>query len=381
MKKILLLILMILTISVSAETITESKEINSKTFDKLEIKGSISVSLKDIIVNNSLDVMESASTDIDDSTLNGSITINDIDSNVKINNSKININDNYSIKVLDSTKMVIDNTTITDEYDNHQLFINDGELSINNSNINANNNSQLFANRKNLNITSSTINSKNDLFINNEDNGVLNVNQTSFNYPDNTVININNNSQITMNGNTFNYGGETLFNTVGDKGVITIENNQFKKDFKQLINTDKTVALFLTNQEINSNINTHDKGYIRVVLNNSNFNGTLNGNIALELSNDSKLKLTGDTYLTTLYNNVRNNSNIDLNGYKLYVDNKEFDMQKDTTAPETPMSIILIIVVAIVFIYSLVNRYRIDNDLKKVNEKKHKLLKKIKIFK
>ena len=41
--------------------------------------------------------------------------------------------------------------------------------------------------------------------------------------------------------------------------------------------------------------------------------------ITLTLDESSKIKLTGDSYITSLDNENSNNSNIDFNGYKLYV--------------------------------------------------------------
>lgn len=62
--------------------------------------------------------------------------------------------------------------------------------------------------------------------------------------------------------------------------------------------------------------------------NGSEYEGTINGEntakeIKLVLSADSKLVLTGDSYITSLENEEEDNSNIDFNGYKLYVDGKE----------------------------------------------------------
>lgn len=60
---------------------------------------------------------------------------------------------------------------------------------------------------------------------------------------------------------------------------------------------------------------------------NSSYEGTINGDnaaksITLKLDKNSNIKLTGDTYITTLDNADTTNSNIDLNGYKLYVNGK-----------------------------------------------------------
>lgn len=59
----------------------------------------------------------------------------------------------------------------------------------------------------------------------------------------------------------------------------------------------------------------------------SSYTGTINGdntakNIELVLDKTSKIKLTGDSYITKLTNSDSSNSNIDLNGYKLYVNEK-----------------------------------------------------------
>lgn len=43
--------------------------------------------------------------------------------------------------------------------------------------------------------------------------------------------------------------------------------------------------------------------------------------ITLKLDKTSKIKLIGDTYITSLDNADTTNSNIDFNGYKLYVNN------------------------------------------------------------
>lgn len=56
----------------------------------------------------------------------------------------------------------------------------------------------------------------------------------------------------------------------------------------------------------------------------SYFEGVINGDnsaksIKLTLDSSSKIKLTGDSYVTEFNNSDFTNSNIDFNGYKLYV--------------------------------------------------------------
>ena len=61
--------------------------------------------------------------------------------------------------------------------------------------------------------------------------------------------------------------------------------------------------------------------------NNSTFKGAINnsneGEIELVLDKTSSITLTGDTYIKSLSNADLSNSNINLNGYKLYVNGVE----------------------------------------------------------
>ena len=59
-------------------------------------------------------------------------------------------------------------------------------------------------------------------------------------------------------------------------------------------------------------------------LKNSNFTGKINKSnnaksIDLNIDKDTKIKLTGNSYVTSFTNEDASNSNIDFNGYKLYV--------------------------------------------------------------
>ena len=59
-------------------------------------------------------------------------------------------------------------------------------------------------------------------------------------------------------------------------------------------------------------------------LTNSSYNGTINSDntakeISLKLDSDSFVTLTGDSYITSLEDSVSDYSNINFNGYKLYV--------------------------------------------------------------
>lgn len=84
------------------------------------------------------------------------------------------------------------------------------------------------------------------------------------------------------------------------------------------------VTLNLTNQTADGNIVVDEISSLTMNLSNgSKYSGTINaanaGKVYLTLDSSSTLTLTGDTYVTSLTNADSTNSNINLNGHKLYV--------------------------------------------------------------
>ena len=87
------------------------------------------------------------------------------------------------------------------------------------------------------------------------------------------------------------------------------------------------VTLNLTNQEINGNIGVDEVSSLAISMTSSSFKGMIDakdGEVNLNLDKTSTITLTGDSYVTSLTNLDNSNSNINLNGYKLYVDGKEY---------------------------------------------------------
>lgn len=131
--------------------------------------------------------------------------------------------------------------------------------------------------------------------------------------------------------------GDTIFVT-NTKATISLTNNK-------IINNDSTGAflriqsgkwgrsgsnggdltLNANNQIINGDIFVDNISTLNMKLTNgSNYTGKINGNntaknITLSLDSTSKIKLTGDTYVNTLEDADSSYSNINFNGYKLYV--------------------------------------------------------------
>ena len=85
------------------------------------------------------------------------------------------------------------------------------------------------------------------------------------------------------------------------------------------------VELILNNQKALGNILVDSISTLNMSLNsNSYYDGIINGDnsakeIKLSLDKSSFIKLEGDCYITSLDNEDTSNSNIDFNGYKLYV--------------------------------------------------------------
>ncbi len=133
--------------------------------------------------------------------------------------------------------------------------------------------------------------------------------------------------------------GDTLYvtNTTAEINLEnnTIINNDTNGNFLRIQkdswgNTGSnggTVTLNMTNQKASGNIAVDSISTLTInMTNNSYYEGMINNentakSITLKLDKTSKIKLTGDTYITSLDNADTTNSNIDFNGYKLYVNN------------------------------------------------------------
>ena len=135
--------------------------------------------------------------------------------------------------------------------------------------------------------------------------------------------------------------GDTIYVT-NTKANIILENNT-------ITNKDKTsnfirikkdswgkngsnggeVNLKLINQKVKGNIVVDSISTLTMKLTNkSSYTGTINNKntakkIKIVLDKNSKIKLTGDSYISELDDKDTTYSNIDLNGYKLYIGNKE----------------------------------------------------------
>lgn len=135
--------------------------------------------------------------------------------------------------------------------------------------------------------------------------------------------------------------GDTLYVT-NTEAVITLENNTianndpmgyFLRVQKDSWGNDGsnggTVELNMTNQSAEGDIYVDSISSLTVSMSDgSRYEGAINsdncaGSVSLKLDSSSKLKLTADTYLTSLDDEDPTLGNIDFNGYKLYVNSQE----------------------------------------------------------
>ena len=141
----------------------------------------------------------------------------------------------------------------------------------------------------------------------------------------------------------------TITTNKGDSFYVTNTTATINLENNKIINNDSTgnflriqkdswgnsgnnggiVTLNLTNQEASGNIVVDSISKLTMNLkNNSSFKGSINknneGEVSLTLDKTSSITLTGDTYIKSLSNADKTNSNINLNGYKLYVNGVEY---------------------------------------------------------
>lgn len=145
------------------------------------------------------------------------------------------------------------------------------------------------------------------------------------------------NSTLKITNDSEYYKTAPFFFITNTKAIINLENNEIDYGSGILLSTKATtewgnsgsnggeVTLNATNQKLNGNIEVDNISTAELNLkNNSTLNGAINTvntakSITLNLDKSSKLTLTNDCYVTQLIDEDSSYSNINFNGYKLYV--------------------------------------------------------------
>ena len=382
MKKIILIILLLFTINVKGETITVSSKttIKDKTIeDDREQSNVLIVDNGNLDIENSIIKKEGNGTDnVIDSDKNSGVLINEnskINSNkleintkgdfahgiyfknnveATIKESKINTSNKYSVGIINDGGSIKINDTIieTNEHDSSGLYVISGDIEINKGSITTKgvdspifkvaskivvNNTELKADHSegilgipganitlnNVNLESNNMSADDALFKN-----IYFYNPGEF--EGNIVFNAKDSKINTINGNTFDI--------VNAKVEINLENNEISNtqgiflkayDSNYGFGTNNEIKLNLSKQLVKGDISINEDSKLDFKLENeSEYIGCINPNslgkeVNIIITKDSKITLTGNIYVNSLTNGDFDNTNINLNGYKLYIKGEE----------------------------------------------------------
>ena len=145
------------------------------------------------------------------------------------------------------------------------------------------------------------------------------------------------NSSLTISENSDYYKTAPMFFVTNTDGVINLTNTKLNYGSNILLSIKGTsewgnsgsnggnLKLNATNQELSGNIEVDNISTLTMnFTESSSYTGTINSansakSITLKLDASSKITLTGDSYVTSLEDSDASYSNINFNGYKLYV--------------------------------------------------------------
>lgn len=135
------------------------------------------------------------------------------------------------------------------------------------------------------------------------------------------------NSSLNIDKNKLYYNTASLFNIQDTKAVLSLSNTTYNIGSGVLAYIkNSNVVLNTSNQRLEGNIIMDNNSSLEISLKyNSSYDMNLNNdNIKVNLGINSRIKLLGDTYIGGFINEDATNSNVDLNGYHLYVGGVEF---------------------------------------------------------
>lgn len=143
-------------------------------------------------------------------------------------------------------------------------------------------------------------------------------------------------SSLSIKTDSEYYTTAPMFFVTNTDAIINLTNTQLSfgsgvllsaKGTSEWGNTNENggnVTLNATNQDLEGNIEIDSISTANINLENSNYTGTINSDntaeeITITLDSDSTITLTGDSYVTSLEDEDSSYSNINFNGYTLYV--------------------------------------------------------------
>ena len=146
-------------------------------------------------------------------------------------------------------------------------------------------------------------------------------------------------STLEIQSNSDYYKSAPMFFITNTDAVINLKNTKLVFGSNILLNAAATtewgnegsnggnVTLNAENQTLKGDITADSISTVAISLTSSNYEGAINADnsakeVTLKLDKNSKIKLTGDSYVTSLDDADSTYSNIDFNGFTLYVNGK-----------------------------------------------------------
>ena len=144
------------------------------------------------------------------------------------------------------------------------------------------------------------------------------------------------NSNLSIQANSKYYKTAPMFFITNTDAIINLKNCQLTYGSNTLISSKGTtewgttgtnggnLTLNAENQTLEGNIEIDNISTLKMNLTNRQYTGTINGEqtakqIDIKIDSNTKIKLTGNSYVTSLEDEDTTYSNIDFNGYTLYV--------------------------------------------------------------
>ena len=229
----------------------------------------------------------------------------------------------------------VSNSELTTNGSGSPVIYSTGDISINESNGTANGSQMVVIEGKNsATVTNSSLTASAKGNRGNTDQaGVMIYQSMSGDASEGTGTFTATNSSLTINENSSYYKTAPMFFITNTDAVINLNSTTLKYGSNTLISAKGTsewgksgsnggnLTFNAENETISGNVEADSISTITINMNNTSYTGTINGantakSIALSISDSSKITLTGDSYVTSFNGNK---SNINFNGYKLYV--------------------------------------------------------------
>ncbi|MBR4694414.1 MAG: hypothetical protein IKP07_06325 [Bacilli bacterium] len=126
-------------------------------------------------------------------------------------------------------------------------------------------------------------------------------------------------STINISNKNLYYDVASIFNINNADTEIVLEKNEYNTGSNVFLKSkDSKIKMTLINENINKDFILNNT-VLELILENSTFSGNLN-DVNVTLDKNSKIVLNQDTKLKSLNNEIEDNSNIELNGYKLEIE-------------------------------------------------------------